>query len=420
MSPKLTSLLLVVAGVQNSTGQTVPFGIPPELIQFVTPKDNPTTPERVALGRQLFNDKRLSADDTISCATCHDEQKGFSDGLPRSKGIKNQEVTRNSPTVLNAMFLDSMFLDGRTPTLEEQAKLPIQNPREMGMKDEKAVVAKLSAIPEYRESFQKVFGRAVNFDDMAKAIAAFERTVISGDAPIDRFLAGDAKALTESQRRGWTLYNGKGRCMTCHAVNPSYPFFTDNMFHNIGIAAHRTDFATLASKALRAVDSGNVEEIDRMALETEFSELGRFLVTKSRKDIGAFKTNTLRDIVLTAPYMHDGSLATLWDVMDHYNKGGVPNPFLDGGIQRLALTEEDINDLVALMDAFTSSQFKTKGTAEFKRQQAVAAGVRPERETDIAMGKKEHRGDPVPSSGDKDAALIGGRPVRVQTGSEKK
>jgi cytochrome c peroxidase len=159
------------------------------------------------------------------------------------------------------------------------------------------------------------------------------------------------------------------------------------------------------------VEKGDPAEIDRMALQTEFSELGRFLVTKNRADIGAFKTNLLRDIALTSPYMHDGSLATLWDVMDHYNKGGVPNPFLDGGIVRLGLSEEEIDDLVALLGAFTSSKFADQGKAEMERQRQIASTQRPERDTEAAMGRKGHRGDVAPNPDRKDPALIGGRPV---------
>jgi len=385
--------------------------MPPELIQFVTPKDNPGTPEKIELGRKLFNDTRLSADDTVSCATCHDAAMGFTDRLATSKGIRDQFGRRNAPTVLNAMFLDSQFLDGRAATLEEQAKLPPVNPIEMGMKDGAAVVQKVAAIPEYREAFQKVFGRPVNYDDIGRAIAAFERTVVSGEAPIDRFVRGDAGALTPAQRRGWTLFNGKGRCNTCHGFNPTYPLFTDNQFHNVGTAADKSDFNDLAKRAESALQKGDMEEIDRMALETEFSELGRFLVTRNRFDIGAFKTNHLRDIVLTSPYMHDGSLPTLWDVIDHYNKGGEANPFLDGGIQRLGLTEAEIDDLVELLGALTSDQFAAEGRSELERQRQIAKTSRPERDTDAAMGRKGYLGDAVPVHGPKDPALIGGRPV---------
>ena len=402
-------LCLPLAGAEKDTD--TPLGVPPDLVRLVTPKDNPGTPDKIELGRQLFNDPRLSADNSTSCATCHDAAKGFTDRLPTSKGIRGQFGKRNAPTVLNAMFLDSQFLDGRARNLEEQAKLPIVNPIEMGMKDGKEIVAKVAAIPEYKAAFQKVFGRPVNYDDIGRAIAAFERTVVSGDAPIDRFIRGDASALTPAEQRGWALFNGKGRCMSCHAFNPSYPFFTDNLFHNIGIAAHRSDFDDLARRGDKAVQKGDLAQIDHMALETEFSELGRFLVTKNRSDIGAFKTNSLRDIVLTSPYMHDGSLATLWDVVDHYNKGGIPNAFLDGGITRLALTEQEINDLVAVMAAFTSDKSAGEGRAELARQRQVAGANRPERDTDAAMGRKGNRGDAAPEADMKNPAFIGGRPV---------
>jgi cytochrome c peroxidase len=401
------------AGFAAEPEAGLPFGIPPELVQFVTPKDNPSTPEKIELGRKLFNDKRLSEDGSTSCATCHDPEKGFTDRLKTSKGLRDQVGMRNAPTVLNAMFLDSQFLDGRAKTLEDQASLPITNPIEMGMKNEDAVVKKIASIPEYQTEFRKVFGRPVNYKDMERAIASFERTIISGDAPIDRFVAGDTSALGEAERRGWTLFNGKGRCNSCHGYNPSYPFFTDNLFHNVGVAAHKTDFDKLAAKAVKAVEAGDLEEIDRMALATEFSELGRFLVTRNRSEIGAFKTNGLRDIVLTAPYMHDGSLATLWDVIDHYNKGGEPNPFLDGGIQRLGLSESEIDDLVALIaNGLTSRKFAAQGKAEFERQRTVAQTNRPEREADVALGRKEFRGDIIPDPDKKDPAQIGGRPVR--------
>jgi cytochrome c peroxidase len=405
------SIAALVCLAPGLVGADPPFGIPAELIQFVTPKDNPGTPEKIELGRLLFFDKRLSVDNSVSCSTCHDPEKGFTDRLATSKGHRDQVGRRNAPTVLNAMFLDTQFLDGRARTLEEQATLPITNPIEMGMKNDASVLEKINGIPEYVAAFRKVFGRPLNYLDVGRALAAFERTIISGDAPIDRFLHGDDKALTAAERRGWTVFNGKGRCNSCHGYNASYPLFTDNLFHNVGIAAQKSDFEDLAKRAEKAVEKGDINEIDRMALETDFSELGRFLVTGRRSDIGAFKTNHLRDIALTSPYMHDGSLATLWDVVDHYNKGGEPNPFLDGGIQRLGLTEQEIDDLVALMGAFTSRQFEAQGRAELDRQRKIAQTQRPARDTDAAMGRKGFRGDAIPEPDRKDPALIGGRPI---------
>jgi len=403
---------LAVAGIYSLLiAQSPPSPISPELMKFITPADNPITNAKARLGDKLFDDKRLSADNTVACNTCHEPRGGFTARLETAKGIRDQSGKRNTPTVINAAFFQAQFWDGRAATLEDQAKMPILNPIEMGMKDADEVVAKLRAIPEYVTAFNDVFGRPPNYDDMARAIAAFERTVVSTTAPIDRYLRGDTNALTEAQRRGWTIFNGKGRCITCHAFNATFPFFTDNKFHNVGVAAHKQDFNELATRAERAITTGKVEEIDRMALETDFSELGRFLVTKNRADIGAFKTPGLREIVITSPYMHDGSLPTLWDVVDHYNKGGEPNPFLDGGIQRLGLTEDEINDVVELLSAFTSDRFAALGSMEMQRQRTFSRGPRQTRDTDAAMGRKGHLGDAVPTPDKKDPAMIGGRIV---------
>ncbi|WP_434347191.1 cytochrome-c peroxidase [Myxococcus virescens] len=374
----------------------LPPGVSAALWKLSVPARLAPTPERVLLGEKLFNDQRLSVDDTVSCATCHDARFGFTDAKPVSEGVKGQKVTRNSPTLLNALFSASQFWDGRASTLEDQAKLPILNPREMGMPDEAAVVAKVKAIPEYVRDFQKVFGREVNFDDLATAIAAFERTLYSGNARFDRFITGDAKALTAAERRGWALFNGKARCNACHAGNVVSPLFSDQKFHNIGIAAHKQDFVKLAREALKVVRTGDEQQIDELALETRFSELGRFLVTKQENDVGAFKTPTLRNIAITGPYMHDGSLATLWDVMDHYNKGGVPNPYLDGGMQRLGLTEGEIDDVVAFLNTLTDEQFAKYATQEQARQRGLK-NKRPERDTAVAMGKKGSLGDLAPN-----------------------
>ncbi|WNG37043.1 cytochrome-c peroxidase [Archangium violaceum] len=374
----------------------LPIGVSAALYDISVPPDRRPTPERVALGEKLFNDKRLSADDSVSCATCHDPKRAFTDGKATSVGIKNQVGQRNSPTVLNALFAATQFWDGRAGTLEEQAMLPILNPIEMGMPSPEAVVAKVKGIPEYRTEFQKVFGREPNYDDLAAAIAAFERMQFSGNARFDRFLAGDSKALNASEKRGWALFNGKARCNTCHAGNAVSPLFSDQKFHNIGIAAHKQDFSQLAAEALKVVRTGDEKQIDELALETKFSELGRFLVTKNENDIGSFKTPTLRNVGVTGPYMHDGSLTTLWDVIDHYNKGGIANPFLDGGMQRLGLTEPEIDDLVAFMFALTADDFSALEKQELARQRA-RKNTRPERDTAAALGKKGNLGDLAPN-----------------------
>jgi cytochrome c peroxidase len=384
----------------------LPPGVSSTLYALAVPPGREPTAEKAALGGTLFIDKRLSVDNTVSCSTCHDPMRGFVDQKRTSEGVGGQHGMRNSPTVLNAMFQASMFWDGRAATLEDQAKLPILNPVEMGQKSPDDVVAKLRAIPEYAASFKQVFGRDLTYDDIAAAIGAFERTQYSGNAPFDRFIAGDDRAIDDSAKRGWALVNGKGRCNACHAGNAVNPLFSDQKFHNIGIAAHKANFPELAGKALKVLRTGDEKQLDELALQTEFSELGRFLVTKQQDGVGAFKTQTLRNIGITAPYMHDGSLATLWDVMDHYNKGGVPNPYLDGGMQRLGLTEGEIDDVVAFLFTLTDDRFGAFNKQELARQSALKT-TRPERDLDAVAGRKGNLGDLAPNPDLQNPARIG-------------
>ena len=331
--------------------------LPPGVLEPIIPEDNPLTKGKIDLGKILFFDKRLSADDTISCATCHDPEKGFADGRVIAVGIKERKGTRNSPTVLNAAFFDTQFWDGRVITLEEQAKQPIINPNEMGMPSHDALVEKISNISEYKTAFQAVFGtEKITIDHIARAIASFERTLISFNAPFDRFIAGEKDAISASAQRGWKLFQGKARCVTCHEFNRSYPFFTNNKFHNVGVAMKGKDFAFLARKA---ASSG--ADPSALVQEEASAELGRYLVTKEPKDIGAFKTSGLRNIALTAPFMHDGSESTLESVVEFYNKGGVPNPNLDGGIRPLNLSEDEKKDLVEFMKSLTSDDLAGLG-----------------------------------------------------------
>ncbi len=368
-------------------------GMPDQLCEWVLPKDNPQDPRKIALGRALFFDRRLSGDDKESCSTCHDPEKGFTDQLPTSMGIHNQFGHRNAPTVVNAMFNIAQFWDGREPTLEDQARRPILNPIEMGMASEKAVVEKLRAISDYQKGFMEVFGHPPNYDDLVKAIAAYERTQIAFDSPFDKFMAGDEHALDEQQVRGWSIFNGKGRCMSCHGWNPTQPLFSDNRFHNIGVSAHKSNFVELARKALKIIaEGGNPEQIDQLAIQTDMSELGRFLVTKQPHDIGAFRTMGLRNLLVTEPYFHDGSQATLWDTIDHYNKGGVQNPFLDGGIVPLGLTEPEIDDLVAFLKSMTSARYAPLAELEYQQQLKRSKTDRPQRDGDAAMGLKGRNG----------------------------
>lgn len=347
-----------VAFSQGGGGPYV-LSLPPGVLEPIIPDNNPLTEGKIALGKKLFFDKHLSADDTVSCATCHDPEKGFADGVAIAVGIKDQKGTRNSPTVLNAAFFDTQFWDGRALTLEEQAKQPLINPQEMGMPSHNALVEKISKIPEYKTAFKAVFGKdKITIDHIAMSLASFERTLITFNAPFDRFIAGDTNAISASAQSGWKLFQGKARCITCHEFNVSYPFFTNNKFHNIGVAMKGADFGPLARKAASA---GAVPSL--LAQEAASAGLGRYLVTKEPKDIGAFKTSGLRNIALTAPFMHDGSEPTLESVVEFYNKGGIPNPTLDGGIRALGLSEEEKKDLVEFMKALTIDDLSQLGTA---------------------------------------------------------
>jgi cytochrome c peroxidase len=373
-------------------------GLPVELTQKVIPQDNPQTPEKVALGQKLFFDGRLSADDTVACATCHDPARAFTDGRPVSIGIHGRVGQRNAPTILNALYNKTQFWDGRAKTLEEQASFPIINSFEMGQPTLDAAVSKLAGIEEYKQAFQKVFGRPLNGPDLLRAIAAYERTLVSFDSPFDHFIAGDQNAINESAKRGWELFNTKARCNKCHALTETerdVTNFTDFDFHNIGIGILRHNVVPLARKAEQEIASGHLEAVDRAAIQTEMSVLGRFLITKKEADIAAFKTPIFRNILLTGPYFHDGSQETLWDVMDHYNKGnGLQNPYLDEDIQPLALTETDIDDLVAFLTSLTSANYQEQGAAELARQRALSRTNRPQRDTARAFGPKPPRPQP--------------------------
>ncbi|MHC4204758.1 MAG: cytochrome-c peroxidase [Planctomycetota bacterium] len=363
-----------------------PPGFDPVIWQAFIPPDNALTPQRVELGRKLYFETRLSADGTVSCATCHDVTRGFTDQLKTSEGIKDQIGQRNAPTTLNVALLQIAFLDGRSPTLEHQAKQPIINPIEMGMPDEQAAVDAIKGDPEYQAAFQKAYGRPVNYEDIGRAIAAFERTLIFVDSPFRRFLNGDEDAISPEAKQGWTLYNEKARCVTCHPMNPSNPLGTDNRFHNVGVSARHQDFEALSKKGLKALEEDPSEQkLDELALSTDMSELGRFMVTKNRSDIGAFRTPLILNIGITQPYMHDGTVETLWDVMDHYNKGGEPNLFLDGGMEPLALTEDEINNVVEFLFTLTDERFSEENQQQFKLQKAQAEKERPLRDDDMAF-----------------------------------
>jgi cytochrome c peroxidase len=366
----------------------IPGGVDPGFWKALMPADNQLDAKRVELGRKLYFDTRLSKDGTVACATCHDVSRGFTDRRNGSEGINGKVGRRNAPTTLNAVFFSSQFWDGRAKSLEDQAKLPITNPIEMGQPDGASAVKGIANDAEYKAMFKAAYGKEPNFDDLARAIASFERTLVFIDAPFDRFVAGDPAAISDDAKAGWGLFNGKARCVACHQFNGSNPTGTNHRFHNIGVSARTKDFVKLAQTALDALaKSDTAETIDRLALETDMSELGRFTVTRNRADIGAFRTQQMRNVGITGPYMHDGSLQTLWDVMDHYNKGGEVSPYLDGGIEPLALTEREIDQVVAFMFSLTDVRFAEQNAAELYRQRTIARDKRPFRDNNLAERK---------------------------------
>lgn len=302
----------LILGFAGDSSPRVPEGLPAP----IWPSDNRYSPEKADLGRYLYFDRRLSADATVSCASCHDPQRGFSDGAPLSVGIRGQKGTRNSPTIVNRAYSLAQFWDGRAATLEEQAKGPIENPVEMG-NTHRAVVDTLSAKPGYRAMFANAFGsEGLDIERVAMAIACFERTVLSGNSPYDRYKRGVKAALTDEQVRGMSLFFDKASCDHCHqGVN-----FTLGTYVNIGVGTDKSD-----------------------------PDVGRYAVTHDARDWGAFKIPTLREIERTAPYMHDGSLNTLDDVVEFYNKGGIPNKNLDSNIRPLHLSDRQKQDLVAFL-----------------------------------------------------------------------
>jgi cytochrome c peroxidase len=279
--------------------------------------------------------------------------------------------------VVNAAYFATQFWDGRSPSLEDQSQHPFVNPVEMGLKNHQAILKIVRSDPAYVKAFEQVFGKKgtqVTMTEVQQAIAAFERTQVAGDSPFDRFFfAGDEKALTEQQKRGFVLFVNKGRCVSCHAVEQTTALFTDNRFHNIGVGINniQQEIPTLAGAFLQA--KATLADVDVKVLsDPHTSELGRLAVTRDFEGLGAFKTSTLRNVAVTPPYMHDGSLKTLRDVVVHYNNGGVTkegdpvNDFLSGGIRPLNLTEAEIDDLVAFLEALTSPQFASLPSGAFK------------------------------------------------------
>lgn len=313
----LAMTALLAGSLETGAQESTALGPLPKM---PIPAHNLQTDAKVELGKMLFFDTRLSKGNAISCAFCHNPGTGWADARQFSVGVGGGQGGRQAPTVLNTGYQAVQFWDGRAGSLEEQALGPIQNPIEMA-ETLPRVVKKLKAAPEYKARFREVFGTEVSAEGIARAIAAFERTVVSTNSAFDKYQAGDKAAMSEAAVRGLALFVGKARCGLCHnGAN-----FTDNRFHNLGVP-----------------QVGPLKE-----------DLGRYAVTRQDKDRGGFKTPTLRSVAQTAPYMHDGAFKTLEEVIDFYDKGGGKNPQLDPFITPLNLTPDEKKDLVEFMKALT-------------------------------------------------------------------
>ncbi|MFQ5668257.1 MAG: cytochrome-c peroxidase [Candidatus Binatia bacterium] len=327
-SPENTKRREVVTSGKWS--MTLPLGL--QASSAYIPADNPMNAGKITLGKFLYFDTRLSKDGTISCASCHIPFHGFTDPHRTSAGVGGKLGGRNSPTVINRLFSAEQFWDGRAQDLEAQVHGPLTNPVEMAMPSQAAVAKRVKAVKGYPLLFKKAFGDfKIDMSRIAKAIAAYERTVVSGNSPYDRYQAGDKGALSASAVRGMELFNGKANCKACHTGFN----FTDETYQNIGVG-----------------------------MDKPKPDLGRFTVTKNNEDRGKFKTPTLRNVALTAPYMHDGSDNTLMDVIEFYDAGGIRNPHLSKEIKPLHLTARQKRDLVVFLESLTGDVNKASPPAQ--------------------------------------------------------
>ncbi len=363
-------LAIICCGLVWAETEAV-LGLPPLEIPLL----NPQSSEKVALGKRLFHDKRFSANSKVSCATCHDSAKAFTDHAPVSEGIGQLKGARNAPSVINAAFAKTQFWDGRAADLEAQSIQPMLNPLEMGMNDEQAVLAVILKDSSYPQQFAEVFDiepANIDIEHVAKALASYERTLISGNSPFDRYyFENDQQAISQSAKRGLSVFFNSAACASCHTLDSGFALFTDDEFHNIGVGYHRIAVVLekLAYQQKTELSLANIQALSG----DNAPELGRFLVSQRLLDLGAFKTPTLRNIEKTPPYMHDGSLQTLEEVVDYYNTGGAmdgirpENRFIDPRIRPLHLTDQQKSDLVAFMRSLTSPQYDKVDTVQAVR-----------------------------------------------------
>lgn len=358
----LTAWVLAVAatGVAHGAPELIPAAAPLGLPPVPVPADNPLTHDKVALGHKLFMDRRLSFNGTMACAMCHVPEQGFtSNELGTSIGNEGRSLRRSAPTNLNAAYFSHLFHDGSEFTLENQVWGPLLHGNEMANPTIGHVIARIRSLPDYDGLFEQAFGRGPTVETIGQAIASYERTLVSGNSRFDRwYYGGEADALTAQEQRGFELFSGPARCASCHTVGQDAALFSDDGFHNTGIGWARSMRGTQPARTHRVqVSPGMFVEVEdsivRSFAEEPENDVGRYEITLDPADRWAYRTPTLRNVALTAPYMHDGSLGTLEQVVDFYDAGGITNPDLDPRIQPLGLSASDKAALVAFLQALT-------------------------------------------------------------------
>lgn len=331
-----------------------PLGLPPLKL---TGQDR-LTPAKIELGRQLFFDRRLSHNDTFSCAMCHIPEQGFtSNELATAVGIEGRTVRRNSPTLYNVAYAETLFHDARENQLEQQIWSPLLAENEMGNPAVGLVVDKIRAIPEYLRQFQRVFRQPPDIKNIGQAIASYERALVSGNSPFDRWFYGEEKeAISQRAQAGFALFSGKAACSSCHTIGKQFALFTDHQVHNTGIG-YRSSMHREPERRRVLVAPGTWLEVDTRAIamsaEPRPNDLGFYEISEQPQDRWKYKTPGLRNVALTAPYMHDGSLLTLRAVVDFYNAGGIANELLDPRIRPLGLDQDEVAQLVAFLQSLT-------------------------------------------------------------------
>jgi cytochrome c peroxidase len=321
------------------------------------PEDNPMTPEKIELGKRLFFDPRLSADGSLACVSCHLPDQGWTTNTPLSPSYPTTMERRLSPTLINVAYNMVLLWDGRAGSLEKQALGPIQNPLHMNQNLD-LLIEKLKSVPLYDELFRQVFGTSVTSEALGKALAAFERTLVTRNAPFDRYMTGDWQGMSESALRGMELFKGKARCILCH----NGPNFTDNQFHNLGVPA----VPLLSHPFVQASIRFDAKRMNVPEYQSVREDLGRYLVTKEEKDKGTFRTPSLRNVMQREHYMHNGVFLSLEEVIDFYDAGGGGVLGKSPLIQSLGLTAQGKRDLLVFLQALTG-ELPTVTPPEFTR-----------------------------------------------------